>query len=201
MTNPHAALHACRELVVEHVLVEQRVRHRDEERVDVPDVQEARRSARSSLMPAPIAPIWPLERSSSSARQPDSARSRKWASIVGASKYRWSRSWMKATSNRVMPEAQPAPLDRAHDPVVRVVEDDLVRRATQPRRAVVARHEWPAGDIVRPSWRGRTRHVDGRAARLRCAARTGRGRTTEQCRSSAPRRPKRPPGPRRRRPP
>ncbi len=91
-----------------------------------------------SLIPAPMAPIWPLDRSSSSARQPEPARSRKWASIGR----RVEVQMVEVVDERdVEPgdaQAQPAALDRPHDPVVRVVEDDLVGRATQPRRAVEA---------------------------------------------------------------
>ncbi len=67
-----AALDGRRKLVVEHVLAQERIRHRDEERIDVHEVEEARDQPRS-LIPAAIARISPAALSSVSARQPDVA--------------------------------------------------------------------------------------------------------------------------------
>ena len=56
------------------------------------------------------------------------------ASMVGSSKCQRSRSWMYGDVEPRDAEPQPALLDGAHDPVVGVVEGDLVARAAQPRR-------------------------------------------------------------------
>ena len=56
MTKPTPRAIAGRELVVEHLLVEQRVRHRDEECVDV-SASRKRGIRPRSLIPAPTAPI------------------------------------------------------------------------------------------------------------------------------------------------
>ena len=88
-------------------------------------------------------------------------------------------------------EPEPALLDGSHDPVVRVVERDVVARAAEPRAAIEVVGHRRLGASDRPSSRRRTRRADGRAARRPSAARTGRGRTTARCRSSGCRHPRR----------